>query len=357
MAHWTSFVVLLLLVNGIQSGTNDDTLRPEAKGATVVKQTEKLVKESHIFPNDKKFTRRVAFVESADGLDPDTFRDGYHGGIWQVDKDMFDVVKSEAKSLRVYLGKIKQVFGIDFSTCTWEELRRPLYSSLGAKLFIILQMKNGAGKIPENEKEQAEFWQNHYRNRGDPMFYEQEVARLIQMRLEEDDPCGDDAECKCECDVGWHGDKCEFGPCDPDPCEDGHVCIPGDDGTYECECEGDHCEVGPGYDCEDNNPCTDENIANGHFYHPHHNPNKFVQCDEHGGCFVMDCPPGLVWDPEAYTCNRPGGLAEEAPKEKPKIKPKNPEKNPKKEVPGRTYKESILRNILLQHNKAKNSVH
>ena len=24
-----------------------------------------------------------------------------------------------------------------------------------------------------------------------------------------------------------------------------------------------------------------------------------------GGCFVKDCPPTLVWDPEAYTCNYP----------------------------------------------------
>ncbi len=62
---------------------------------------------------------------------------------------------------------------------------------------------------------------------------------------------------------------------------------------------------GDGYNCDDNNPCTQENIDNGDFYWPHEDEDKFVQCDEWGQCFVMECPPGLVWDPVAYTCNWP----------------------------------------------------
>ncbi|ESN98285.1 hypothetical protein HELRODRAFT_177167 [Helobdella robusta] len=30
--------------------------------------------------------------------------------------------------------------------------------------------------------------------------------------------------------------------------------------------------------------------------------SKFVQCAEHGCCFVMECAPGTVWSSEAYTC-------------------------------------------------------
>ena len=50
------------------------------------------------------------------------------------------------------------------------------------------------------------------------------------------------------------------------------------------------------------NPCTPENIKNGNFYHAHHDETKFVQCDEWGGCFVMPCGPGTVWNQEALTC-------------------------------------------------------
>ena len=58
-----------------------------------------------------------------------------------------------------------------------------------------------------------------------------------------------------------------------------------------------------GYDCDANNPCTPENIHNGNFYFPHHDVAKFVQCDAHGGCFVMHCAPGTIWDPNLNTCN------------------------------------------------------
>ena len=64
---------------------------------------------------------------------------------------------------------------------------------------------------------------------------------------------------------------------------------------------------GNGYNCEDNNPCTPENAAQGKFHFPHSDPSKFVQCSEHGQCFVKDCPAGLVWDVVANTCNYPSG--------------------------------------------------
>ena len=55
------------------------------------------------------------------------------------------------------------------------------------------------------------------------------------------------------------------------------------------------------------NPCTKENIDNKDFYHPHHDETKFVQCDEWGGCFVMPCPPGLIFNPKIDVCDWPPG--------------------------------------------------
>ena len=39
---------------------------------------------THKLSNFNGFLRRVAYVETKFGMDEDTFRDGYHGGIWQV---------------------------------------------------------------------------------------------------------------------------------------------------------------------------------------------------------------------------------------------------------------------------------
>ena len=57
------------------------------------------------------------------------------------------------------------------------------------------------------------------------------------------------------------------------------------------------------FNCDDRNPCTQENIDAGKFYFPNDDATKFVQCDQWGGCFIMPCGPGTVWDPVAYTCN------------------------------------------------------
>ena len=52
-------------------------MTPEARGTDVVLATVSLIQGSGIFPDDNRLLRRVAFVESRDGLDGDTFRDGY----------------------------------------------------------------------------------------------------------------------------------------------------------------------------------------------------------------------------------------------------------------------------------------
>ena len=62
----------------------DLTLVAEVRGTEVVEAVEEKIQNSGIFPEDHEFFRRVAFVETADGSDFSTYREGYHGGIWQV---------------------------------------------------------------------------------------------------------------------------------------------------------------------------------------------------------------------------------------------------------------------------------
>lgn len=63
---------------------------PKGKGAGVVKDVVDTINGLGIFPNDHKFLCRVAWVESKYGEDPNTYRSGYYGGIWQV-SELFQI--------------------------------------------------------------------------------------------------------------------------------------------------------------------------------------------------------------------------------------------------------------------------
>lgn len=62
----------------------DRTREDRAKGADIVQAVVDVIREKCIYPNDRLFLRRLAYVESRDGLDINTFRPNFYGGIWQV---------------------------------------------------------------------------------------------------------------------------------------------------------------------------------------------------------------------------------------------------------------------------------
>jgi len=115
----------------------------------------------------------------------------------------------------------------------------------------------------------------------------------------------------CNCDPGWTGIYCEI---DIDECAS-NPCVHGDCtdlvNAYSCSClpgwTGTNCdtETPQAYDCETNNPCTPENAAMGLFYFPAADPATFLQCSEFGQCYVLPCPPGLVWSQPLLTCVSP----------------------------------------------------
>ncbi|XP_071145061.1 uncharacterized protein [Mytilus edulis] len=151
----TFFVVCF--VNG---QLTDKTRTPNASGSDVVEAVVNLIREACIFPNDKLYLRRLAYVESMDGLEANTYRPNYYGGIWQIDQDMFQqiataIVLDDAKKM------ITQRIGIDRSKVQWIDLAKPLYSGLAAALFTLL--KAGKNGIPRGIHYQANFWVNTYR--------------------------------------------------------------------------------------------------------------------------------------------------------------------------------------------------
>ncbi|XP_060084215.1 uncharacterized protein LOC132563474 [Ylistrum balloti] len=135
----------------------DQTRVPGASGSAVVEAVINLIHESCIFPNDRLYLRRLAYVESQDGTANDTYRVGYNGGIWQIDEDQFKQTQS-AVMLATARALLRNTLTIDWSSAKWEDLRKPLYSGVAAALYTLL--KSGSGVLPSSVEKQSSFWIN-----------------------------------------------------------------------------------------------------------------------------------------------------------------------------------------------------
>jgi len=157
-----------------------DIVKPGAKGTDVVEAVCNIIEASCVFPDDKLFTRRLAYVESFDGEDTAKFPPGYYGGIWQVDKNMFDVTQSPpaASYLAPTIADVRTKLGIDWPTVTWSDLTKPLHSAVGARLYLQYQSRNELNGIPRATVDQAQFWVNYYRPAGDPDYFVNLCNRL-----------------------------------------------------------------------------------------------------------------------------------------------------------------------------------
>ena len=104
-------------------------------------------------------------MESNFGNDPNTFRPGYFGGIWQVDNSAFDDTKDTAShnGLAARLSVVNNIFGKDWvRDITWMDLTKPLYSGIVARLYL-----GNVGKpIPGTLDGQAMYWKMYYNRSG-----------------------------------------------------------------------------------------------------------------------------------------------------------------------------------------------
>ena len=72
----------------------DDTLREGASGSAVVRAVVGRIEDANIFPNDNQLLRRIAYVQSKDGTNKNTYRIGYYGGIWQMNEVGFQCTQN-----------------------------------------------------------------------------------------------------------------------------------------------------------------------------------------------------------------------------------------------------------------------
>ena len=148
------------------AGQVDQTIVPESRGKYVVDAVVNRIQDSVIFSDDNSLLRRIAYVESSDGEDADTYRNGYDGGIWQLDLTRFQTTSDidTHPELQTKHQKIMQVFDIDWLNVQWLDLRKPLYSGLAARLYL----SNNATPIPlaSDVVAQAHYWKDYFHSNG-----------------------------------------------------------------------------------------------------------------------------------------------------------------------------------------------
>lgn len=177
--------LVLLIISASATSAVDLTVEENAFGAGVVQATVFKIENADIFPSDKRLLRRIAYVETADGeMSPS---EPNHGGIWNVksddflitqnDPDLFDVRRqiNTAFSDELSLSNV-----MEWEELEWEDLNRPLWSGIAARLFIYSVVLSRQLDIPtaSDINGQALFWTGYYNMAGDINKFIDDVKQL-----------------------------------------------------------------------------------------------------------------------------------------------------------------------------------
>ena len=154
--------LLLVLLGAVLSQGVDLTLVPEANGTTVVQACLAKISGSNIFTNDNQMLRRIAYVETRDGADSNTYPPNYHGGIWQLDQSKFQATQNTGSNTQLQqpVTSISTAFGINWTSAQWVDLRKPFYSALAARLYFLLI--STSIPLATDISGQASYWVNYY---------------------------------------------------------------------------------------------------------------------------------------------------------------------------------------------------
>ena len=145
---------------------DDIILQEGSNGSAVVLLAIARLQQSGIFADDNELLRRIAYVETRDGTAENTYRQGYNGGIWAVDENIFNDTQNINiyPRLRAKFDQIRRQFNADWCSVRWSDLRKPLYSAIAARLASY----NFPRTIPKARdiSAQAQLWADYYRQGG-----------------------------------------------------------------------------------------------------------------------------------------------------------------------------------------------
>ena len=163
--HFSLLVTgLLLLLCSVQCSV-DFTLVAGTNGSAIVEASIAKISQSSIFPdNDQQMLRRIAFAETHDGNDSDTYSS--NGGIWGISESKYIATKNTASNVQLQqrVQGILTAFGINWLSTSWIDLRKPFYSALAARLYMLVITQS----IPlaSNINGQGAYWANYFTSSG-----------------------------------------------------------------------------------------------------------------------------------------------------------------------------------------------
>eukprot|EP00116_Pleurobrachia_bachei_P010805 sb/3471067/ len=151
-------VLVKMTSPGPSERLSKDAWTDKAAGERV--SNEVIASVERVIGDTKQFLKKVAVVESNLGRAPGTFRAGYYGGIFQVDRIGFKSTQDTRAhpALKAKMVKIKLAYGIDWMAADWKDARKPIYSAIASRLFI----SNIPLQIPSSLQGQAEYWKKYY---------------------------------------------------------------------------------------------------------------------------------------------------------------------------------------------------
>ena len=126
-------------------------------GTTAVLLSVAHLGQSAVFSNDNGFLRRIAYAETRDGTSSSV---EFHN-IWAVSQEGLEQTQIlNHPTLNVKRNLIALEFDIDWLMVDWDDLKRPFYSALAARLLLFLapELIPDFSDIPD----QARFWKQYY---------------------------------------------------------------------------------------------------------------------------------------------------------------------------------------------------
>ena len=138
----------------------------ERTGPLVSEMVISQIKSKSFFENIHMYDyiRRIAWVESRDGLDNTTYKADYYGGLWKVDKQLFLETKDTSYPNLTNKHKlVKTQFNVDWLELQWESLKKPLWSGLAISLY----MYTINDEMPSSCSiaKQADHWNRNYNSK------------------------------------------------------------------------------------------------------------------------------------------------------------------------------------------------
>ncbi|XP_036370543.1 uncharacterized protein LOC118768355 [Octopus sinensis] len=243
-------VLYLILLPFCEGFSIDHTLIEGNVGGKIAETVVILVKSQNILMEDYSFLRRLAAVQSNDGIPftPDK------GGIWRVTTDQLETVQEACgKSLMSYCNIGQERFNVEMVSANYTELDKPLYSGYAMALYLLTL----GDIIPMNLTDQAEYWKKFIVPEGN-------VTTFIQNTNI---------------------------PEVPDQCRKSEDTPRNEVESY----------------CLFQSPCTREAIALKIYFFAHSDPTRFIRCTEWGASFIQICVPGTVWSQMNVTCLHKAG--------------------------------------------------